>query len=519
MVGSGMGLRGDRIHRYVNAFCPRCHEEDPHRALESVTRLSGWLVERDGRIWLERGCPQHGLVRTLYDESPEILRYLEMWTAPTKQHTPDVRGNFDPVPSAYLRGLPEMQTQHTCILLADITAECNLRCPTCFTDSSPELTGVAPLADVLASLDTRLSRENDRIDVLMLSGGEPTLYPHLAELLTEVGQRNIVRVLVNTNGVRIARDDALLDLLTEHRERVEVYLQYDGATAEASRHHRGGDLRALKDQAVERLSARGIFTTLTMTVALGVNDEEIGSVVKRALDTPYVGGVSLQPQFAAGRTGVIDPLDRLTHTGVLARLGPQTGDQVTWRDLTALPCSHPHCCSVGYLLRDDAGEWRSLTNLIGHDKLLEFLDLAPDVIANRIADVALPASMRVVVKDSLLGLLSEQSSLSHPRVGELWRDICENCDLGISTLMTLASSALPGGQARLRKLLGERVKRITVKPFMDMNTMIEERLAQCCVHVATRGSDDAHQCAPFCAVQAWPALAGQRLAWASGSRS
>ena len=72
---------------------------------------------------------------------------------------------------------------------------------------------------------------------------------------------------------------------------------------------------------------------------------------------------------------------------MLARLGPQTGGLVTWRDLTALPCSHPHCCSVGYLLRDDAGQWRSLTALIGHDRLLTFLDLAPDVVANRIADV------------------------------------------------------------------------------------------------------------------------------------
>jgi uncharacterized radical SAM superfamily Fe-S cluster-containing enzyme len=513
MDGTGMGLRGDRIHRYVNAFCPHCHREQPDRPLETVRRLSGWLVERDRLIWLERGCPEHGLVRTLYDESPEILRYLEQWTAPTKTHVPDVTGNFDPVPSAYLRGLPEMQTQHTCILLADITAECNLRCPTCFTDSSPELTGVAPLPEVLASIDTRLSRENGRIDVLMLSGGEPTLYPHLAELLREVAARNVIRVLVNTNGIRIARDDALLDLLTEHRERVEVYLQYDGDSAEASRHHRGGDLRAQKDRAVERLTGRAIFTTLTMTAALGVNDGEIGAVVKRALDTPYVGGVSLQPQFGSGRSGDIDWSQRLTHTGVLARLGPQTGDLVTWRDLTALPCSHPHCCSVGYLLRDDGGQWRSLTALIGHDRLLEFLDLAPDVIANRIADVELPSTLRLVVKDSLLGLLSEQSSLSHPRVGELWRDICSNCDLGISTLLTLATSNLPGGRARLRKLLGERVKRITVKPFMDMATMIEERLAQCCVHVATRGEDDAHQCAPFCAVQAWPALSRQRLAW------
>jgi pyruvate-formate lyase-activating enzyme len=518
MAGTGMELRGDRIHRYVNAFCPHCHTDKPDRPLQSVARLSGWLVERDGRIWLERGCPEHGLVTTLYDESPEILRYLEQWTAPTKRHIPDVRGNFDPVPAAYLRGLPEMQTQHTCILLADLTAECNLRCPTCFTDSSPELTGVVPLPEVLASLDKRLSRENDRIDVLMLSGGEPTLYPHLAELLAEVAQRNVVRVLVNTNGLTLARDDRLLDLLTRHRERVEVYLQYDGDSEQASRHHRGGDLRAHKERAIERLSQRGIFTTLTMTVALGVNDEEIGAVVKRALDTPYVGGVSIQPQFGSGRSGAIDPRDRLTHTGVLARLGPQTGDQVTWRDLTALPCSHPHCCSVGYLLRDDAGAWRSLTALIGHDRLREFLDLNPELVANRIADSQLPASIKLVVKDSLLDLLSEQSTLSHPRIGQLWRDLSANCDLGISTLLTLASSSLPGGAARLRKLLAERIKRVTVKPFMDINTMIEERLAQCCVHVTTRSTEtDAHQCAPFCAVQAWPALSEQRLAWSARS--
>ena len=513
VVPAGMELRGDRIHRYVNAFCPHCHVEQPDRPLKEVARLSGWLVERDDRIWLERGCSTHGLVSTMYDESPEILRYLERWTAPTKQHTPDHSGNFAPIPSAYLRGLPEMQTQHTCILLADITAECNLRCPTCFTDSSPELTGVTPLAEVLSSLDTRLSRENGRIDVLMLSGGEPTLYPDFAELLREVAARDVVRVLVNTNGVRIARDDELLDLLTRHRERVEVYLQYDGDSAEASRHHRGGDLRQLKDRAIERLSGRGIFTTLTMTAALGVNDGEIGAVVKRAMDTPYIGGVSIQPQFGSGRSGAIDWSQRLTHTGVLARLGPQTAGMVTWQDMTALPCSHPHCCSVGYLLRDDSGQWSSLTALVGPDRLLNLLDVAPDMVANRIADTDIPAGLRRAVKESLHGLLSEQSSLSHPKVGQLWRDISANCDLGISTLMTVASSKLPGGTARLRKLLGERVKRITVKPFMDMATMIEERLMQCCVHVATVGEQNSHQCAPFCAVQAWPALANQRLAW------
>ena len=514
---SGMPLRGDRIHRYVNAFCPVCHEERPDRPLDEVQRLSGWLVERGDRIWLERGCATHGLVRTLYDESPEILRYLEQWTAPTKRHEPDVRGNFKPVPAAYADGLPEMQTQHTCILLEDLLDHCNLKCPTCFAESSPARASVAPLEEVLASVDTRLSRENGRIDVLMLSGGEPTLYPYLAELLDRVAERPIVRVLVNTNGLRIAQDDDLLLLLTRHRERVEVYLQYDGESAGASAYHRGADIRRFKDRAIERPSANGTPPPPPLPAAPGVNDDEIGHVVKRALTTPYVGGVTIQPVFGSGRGGAIDPLDRLTHTGVLARLEEQTSGEVTWRDLTALPCSHPHCCSVGYLLRDDSGTWQSLTTLIGHDRLKQWLDLEPDLLANRIADDVIPSAMKDVVKQSLLDLLSEQSSLSHPSMASIWRDICTSCDIGIGTLTTLATGSLPGQRRKLRAMLGERVLRVTVKPFMDMNTMIEERLTQCCVHVATvNGESGDHQCAPFCAVQAWRPLSDSRISVAKG---
>ncbi|MCH9736621.1 MAG: radical SAM protein, partial [Actinomycetia bacterium] len=146
-----MGLRGDRIRRYVSAFCPACHDEAPDRPLADVARLAGWLADRDGHVWLERGCAKHGLVSTLYDEDPEILSYLEEWTAATKEHTADLAGNYDPVPSAYLRGLPEMQTQHTCILVEDIAEMCNLRCPTCFTDSSPDLRNVVSVTDVLAN--------------------------------------------------------------------------------------------------------------------------------------------------------------------------------------------------------------------------------------------------------------------------------------------------------------------------------------------------------------------------------
>ena len=66
-----------------------------------------------------------------------------------------------------------------------------------------------------------------------------------------------------------------------------------------------------------------------MTAALGVNDDEIGFVIKRALDTPYVGVVTIQPVFGSGRSAGLDPLDRLAHTGVLARLEEQTAGLVT----------------------------------------------------------------------------------------------------------------------------------------------------------------------------------------------
>jgi len=509
---AGMPLRTDRILRYVVAFCAACHREHPDRPLGLVPRLSGYLAEQDGKVWLVRGCPRHGKVVTLYDEVPEILRYLEEWTAPTKVHTPDTLGNYDPVPAAYLRGLGEMQTQHTCILLEEITEQCNLRCPTCFADSSPQLTGVVPLDQVLENVDRRLAREHGRLDVLMISGGEPTVYPRLLELLERVLERDIVRILINTNGIQITRSDELLDFLTRHNDRIEIYLQFDGFKPETLRHHRNADLRRVKREAVERLSGAGIFTTLTMTAALGVNDDEIGAVVRYGLATPFVGGISIQPQFGSGRSAALDPRNRLTHTGVLARLGPQTDGLVTWRDLTALPCSHPHCCSVGYMLKTDAGEWRSLVAIVGHDRLKQHLEL----VSSRIADREIPAQLRELVKQSFLGLLSERTSLTDPTVTDLFRNICENCDLGLSTLLRLAGSALLGQRDRMRRFFGERIKRITIKPFMDMDTMLEERLLQCCVHVGTQ-SDAQHQCAPFCAVQAWPALARQKPAARAGS--
>lgn len=78
--------------------------------------------------------------------------------------------------------------------------------------------------------------------------------------------------------------------------------------------------------------------------------------------------------------------------------------------------------------------------MIGHERLREHLDL----VSNRIADQQPPRDLRRAVKAALLGLLSEQSSLTHPDIGELFATLCDACDLGLSTLLRLAAGSVTG---------------------------------------------------------------------------
>jgi uncharacterized radical SAM superfamily Fe-S cluster-containing enzyme len=466
------------------------------------------LVEdAEHRVWLTRECPAHGRVETLYQEDAGILRYLERWEAPPAKVTPDDPGNLAPVPGCYLAGLGGRQTQHTCILLEDVTGSCDLRCPTCFVDAGPEPASFVAAGDVLANVDRRLAREGGKLDVVMVSGGEPTLHPHLEELLDALAARPVVRVLLNTNGLRLAHDDGLLRFLAARRDRIEIYLQFDGFRAATWRHHRGADLRLRKDEIVERLSRAGVFTTLVMCASKGVNDDEIGDVVRVAFDTPFVAGVCVQPQFGSGRSAAIDPSDRLTHTGVLARLAPQTSGLVGWNDMIGLPCSHPHCASVGYFVRDDSGAWRSLVEILGQDPLAERLDLVQD----RIADWQPRRAVRTLAKDSVMGLLSERNAMSHPATVRLLLRLVLGSGIGAIGLARLFADRTPSGRRRAGLWVAGNVKRVTVKPFMDLDTMIEERLLRCCIHVGAEG-ESGMQAVPFCAAQAWPALSATSLA-------
>jgi uncharacterized radical SAM superfamily Fe-S cluster-containing enzyme len=490
LASSTPPLHDYTLLKSVRAVCPRCFAEDPGFDPQFPDDIcDGHLVDRAGVVYLRRFCRRgHGEVWSLYEEDAELWRYLQQWRVPTRSINPDTQTLF-PAPTGYEHGLGPAHLQHSCIYLLDITTQCNLACPACFTSSSPAGSLYLSLDHAVHAVETAIAREGGRLDVVMLSGGEPTIHPQIAALIERLATLPITRVLLNTNGIRIANEDKFLDLLRRFRDRLEVYLQYDGPSAETSAALRGVDLREVKTRAINRLSDARVFTTLVMTVTMA-NAHEVGSVVDRCFATPYVGGANFQPIFASGRAPHVDPMQRVTTTGVLRRLEAQSANGLKARDLIALPCSHPDCCSIGYFMRDDSGRFASLAGIVGEESLRGNLS----IFANSIAF----GDALTEIRAALTSVMSESMTLSRPELLANLAKICTACDLGgFGRLLGLAFA--PGASA---KFVGERVKRVTIKHFMDADMLITERLEQCCVHVAGAGNDPVRM--PFCAARLFP---------------
>jgi uncharacterized radical SAM superfamily Fe-S cluster-containing enzyme len=483
----------------VLCVCGKCFEEDPNRKVDYMLDvLQGNLILMDGKVYLRRICRRgHGEVISLYEEDYELWNYLQQWRVPTKEIVTDTPGNALPIPMGYINGLGDLQTQHSCILLLDITENCNLKCPTCFADSSPATSRFVRIDHIMRALDASIEREGGRIDVLMLSGGEPTVHPEIIEIIQAAINRNVTRVVLNTNGVRLAKDDKLMAALAKMRHRMEVYLQFDGFSLESQLYHRGEDLREIKAEAIQRLQQARIFTTLVMAVAAGVNDQEIGKVVEFAFDTDYIGGVSFQPVFGSGRANPIDPMQRVTTTGVLQRLGQQSGGLVTPEDFIALPCSHPDCCSISYFVRGDEGQLNSIPRLLGIERLKANLGL----VSNRIAF----PDANETIQAALVGMMSETTTITRPELIDYVLNLCESCDLGLSGFVKSVTNLVLKREYPIETVT-KRMKRLTIKSFMDAWTLNIERLQQCCVHVGSTGGESNPVRVPFCARQLFSEL-------------
>jgi uncharacterized radical SAM superfamily Fe-S cluster-containing enzyme len=336
-----------------------------------LRQVEAKILIKDERVYMDKWCPVHGTERVLIADDAAYYRLgREVFVK-----APELPGHFaTPMRHGcpYDCGLCPDHMQHACLSVVEITDHCNLRCPTCYAASGPERLTHRSLDEVRAMLDAVI-RSEGQADVVQLSGGEPTLHPQFFEILAEARARPIQHLMLNTNGIRIAQDEAFAARLAEAigpaRQGFEVYLQFDSLGREALMDLRGADLRRVREQALERLNALDISTTLVMTVKRGVNDHEIGDVIRFAATQPCVRGVTLQPVQDAGRVDGYDArLHRLTVSEVRRRIVEQTG-LFTPEDVVPVPCN-PDSLAMAYALRTPAG-LQPLTRYLDPKTLVE----------------------------------------------------------------------------------------------------------------------------------------------------
>ncbi|MBT3980031.1 MAG: radical SAM protein [Bacteriovoracaceae bacterium] len=435
----------------TQSICPKCRRT-----------IQAKVIFRDGRVVLSKRCMIHGEFEALLSSDinywVKSLSYTKPGTKPKQWSTPVEKGCPDDC------GLCEDHEQHTCSPIVEISNKCDLKCPICivWNENNYDMS----LEDFKKVTDGLLEKEGS-LELMLLSGGEPTLHPDffkLAEYATS--QKNIKRVLVSSHGLRIARNREFAKKFKE----AGLYLSLQFDSMEDKNYHaiRGENLLELKMKCLEHCEEFDIPTILVPTIAKGYNDHEIGKIIDFALSKDFITSVTLQPAAYTGAGGTSfpsDPLQKLTQYDIHKLIGEQS----TWlekEDFLPIPCSHPSCYTASYVLKVDDKKFVPLTH---------FGDLAVymDALTNRaIMDVDNKASE--LIQDAIYNLWSAQS-------------VTVDSEGLLKSLKAILKEYQQAGtleQDQLWKLSETKVKAIFIHAFMDEFDFDVARIRKCCTHYA-----------------------------------
>ena len=307
------------------------------------------IIAEDTNVYYLKRCADHGVQKTLISDDLAYWKAQKDWLKPGDRPLAVATRTEHGCP--FDCGLCPDHEQHSCLAIVEVNEACNLTCPVCFAASSAAIDRHRPLAEIEAMLDAVVAAEGEP-DLVQISGGEPTIHPQFFEILAAARRRPIRHLMINTNGLTIAREAGFAERLAEFMPGFEVYLQFDSLMREALMALRGADLVRIRHEALAALERNNISTTLVVTLKKGVNDGEIADIVRFALQWRCVRGVTYQPIQDAGRNEGFNPkAHRLVLTEIRRRIAE--AGVFALEDLIPLPCNPDQIC-IGYGLRNGA---------------------------------------------------------------------------------------------------------------------------------------------------------------------
>jgi uncharacterized radical SAM superfamily Fe-S cluster-containing enzyme len=473
---SGVAAAGGRVDRdevfleYTKSICPMCKV-----VVDAQVNIRG------GKVYLRKRCREHGQFEALvYSDAQAYVdsaRFNKPGTYPLTFQT-EVK---DGCPSDC--GLCPEHKQHACLGLIEVNTNCNLDCPICFADSGHQPDGYAiTLEQCQRMLDVFVAAEGEP-EVLMFSGGEPTIHKHILDFVDLAQATPIRNININTNGIRLASDKRFVAALGErngrHGKAVNIYLQFDGFDERTHRQIRGRDLRGIKRQALDNCAEVGLTVTLVAAVERGLNEHELGAIIEYGLAHPAVRSVSFQPVTHSGRHLEFDPLTRLTNPDVISLLAEQRPDWFRESDFFPVPCCSPTCRSITYLITDGSPGAEDFV-VVPIPRLVRVEDYL-DYISNRVMP-------DYGIREALEKLWSASAFMGTATTEEKLAKTAEIFDCG------------PGGACGIdlpiaARDLTDRAFMIVVQDFQDPYTLNVRQLMKCCVEEITPDG----RLIPFCA--------------------
>ena len=292
--------------RETDSLCPKCVPDVRKKILDGelpvqilkdqkIGEIKANIIERDGKIVMVKECAIHGPFEDLMSIDPAFSQHLED-VFPGR----DIRAHNDE--TLHNHGSSTITHGRGSVLTIDLTNRCNMMCDPCFMDAN-QVGFVHELSweEIKTLLDNAISIKPRRQLSVQFSGGEPTLSPHFIRAIRYCREVGYQSVQAATNGIEFAKRPEFAKEAAEAGLRY-AYLQFDGIGNEANSHRAVGNLFDVKLRAIENLYAAGVDIVPVITLINGVNNEQVGAVVRFALDNPKkIPFLSFQPVSFTGR--------------------------------------------------------------------------------------------------------------------------------------------------------------------------------------------------------------------------
>jgi len=288
---------------------------------EKVGEIKAQIIERDGQVWMVKECPIHGKCEDLMAADSKFLEWIEK-NFPGR----DIPAHNDE--DLHRHGSSTIRHGRGSVLTVDLTNRCNMMCDPCFMDAN-QVGYVHELnwEEIQEILENATKIKPRRQMSVQFSGGEPTMHPRFLDAVRFARKVGYNSVQAATNGIEFAKSFEFCEQAVEAGMRY-AYLQFDGIGNAANAHRKVGNLFDVKLKAIDHLHRAGVEIVPVVTIVNGINNEQVGRIIKFALDNPKkIGFLSFQPVSFTGRDEAVTEDRRMAQRYTLSHLAHDVKNQ------------------------------------------------------------------------------------------------------------------------------------------------------------------------------------------------